>query len=285
MKSAAWLATGLALLLTLLKALAWWYTGSVSILASLVDSVLDLLASASNLIAIRYALIPADDNHRFGHGKAESLAALGQGLLIIISAGFLLLSAAQKLTNPEPLLTPEYGIYVSIFSAIMVVFLVAYQRKVIKLTNSVAIKADSLHYETDLLVNIIILIALVLSWQGLHWADPLFAFGLGCYILYSAVQLIKEACNTLLDKQLPEEEIFQIEQAALKVPNIKGVHDIKTRKSGMTRFIQLHIELDDEMPLLEAHQIADLVELSIQNTLLASEVIVHIEPYSIVNKA
>ncbi|MFH0257762.1 CDF family cation-efflux transporter FieF [Vibrio rumoiensis] len=283
--SAAWAAMVIATILLLVKLVAWWQTNSVSLLASLVDSFLDMAASLTNLLVVRYATQPADDEHQFGHGKAESLAALAQAMFISGSACFLLLNGVDRFFRPQALVSPEIGVWVSGFAILMTSGLVLFQKHVVRKTGSQAIAADSLHYQTDLFMNIAIMIALVLSWYGLKQADAVFAVGIGLYILYSAYQMAQEAVQSLLDRQLPEEEVQAIHSACLSIEGVLGVHDLRTRMSGPVRFIQVHIELDDHLPLVEAHRISDEVEAKLDDLFPHSDVLIHQDPISVVPAA
>lgn len=279
---AAWTATIVASGLLVVKIAAWWMTGSVSLLASVVDSLLDIAASVVNLIVIRYALQPADREHTFGHGKAESLAALAQAMFISGSACFLLLNGVERFFRPHELQSPEYGIYVSVFALLVTFGLVSFQRYVVKKTNSQAIAADSLHYQTDLYMNAAIILALGLSWLGFKQADAIFAIGIGVYILYSAIGMAYQAVQTLMDRKLPDDELAQIRATCLSVNGVLGVHQLRTRMAGPVRFIQLHLELDDHIPLIEAHRISDQVEEKLRHLFPGADVIIHQDPYSVV---
>lgn len=279
---AAWTATIVASFLLLVKIAAWWVTGSVSLLASVVDSLLDIAASVVNLIVVRYALQPADREHAFGHGKAESLAALAQAMFISGSACFLILNGVERFFRPHELQSPEYGIYVSLFAMLVTFALVMFQRYVVKKTASQAIAADSLHYQTDLYMNAAIIVALGLSWFGFKQADAIFAIGIGIYILYSAFHMAYQAVQTLLDRKLPDEELAQIQAISLSVEGVLGVHQLRTRMAGPVRFIQLHLELEDQIPLIEAHHISDQVEEKLRKTFPGADVLIHQDPYSVV---
>lgn len=283
--SAAWAAMVIATILLIVKVIAWWQTNSVSLLASLVDSLLDMAASLTNLLVVRYALQPADEEHQFGHGKAESLAALAQAMFISGSAVFLVLNGVDRFFRPQALVSPEIGVWVSGFAILLTSGLVLFQKHVVRKTGSQAISADSLHYQTDLFMNIAIMIALVLSWYGLKQADAVFAVGIGIYILYSAYQMANEAVQSLLDRQLPEEEVDAIHLACVSVEGVLGAHDLRTRMSGPVRFIQVHIELDDHLPLLDAHRISDQVEKKLDNLFPYSDVLIHQDPISVVPAA
>ena len=279
---AAIAATAMASALLLIKIFAWWYTGSVSILAALVDSLVDIAASLTNLLVVRYSLQPADEEHTFGHGKAESLAALAQSMFISGSALFLFLTGIQHLVRPEPLQAAGVGVVVTLVSTLA---LVTFQRWVVRKTQSQAVRADMLHYQSDVMMNGAILVALGLSWYGWHRADALFALGIGIYILYSALRMGYEAVQSLLDRALPDEERQDIITIVTAWPGIRGAHDLRTRQSGPTRFIQIHLEMEDNLPLVQAHVIADQVEQAILRRFPGSDVIIHQDPSSVVPAA
>ncbi|MCT8536700.1 cation diffusion facilitator family transporter [Glaesserella parasuis] len=283
-KRAANFSVIVAATLIIAKAFAWWQTGSMAILAAMTDSLVDLFASLTNMLVLRFALQPADDDHTFGHGKAESLAALAQSAFITGSATFLLLQGIQRLTEPQLVQSSELGIAISLFSIVLTAALVLYQKKVVKLTQSPAIEADSLHYQTDLYMNAAILVAMILNIYGVIYADALFAIGIALYILFNAAKMCWEAVQSLLDKALPQEEVDQIWAIALQHPRIIGIHDVKTRRAGAIRFIQLHLELDDHLPLVVAHDITDSLEQKILAVFPHSEVIIHQEPTTIVKQ-
>lgn len=268
-----------ALTLILVKAYAWWLSGSVSLLASLVDSSIDMLASLINFFAIRYALQPADEEHRFGHGKAESLAGLGQSLFIMGSAIFLLLQGVDRILNPQPLESLDIAIVVMVISILLTLGLVWYQRKVIAQTHSVAVKADSLHYVSDLLTNLGIIAALVLSALQFPQADPILAIAISLYIFYTAIQIWNESIQHLLDRELPENEQQQIVQIARQHSDVLGVHGLRTRQSGRQKIIQMHVELDGRLPLYRAHRICDQVEADLMAAFPGADVIIHQDPY------
>ncbi|MFH8132661.1 CDF family cation-efflux transporter FieF [Pantoea osteomyelitidis] len=279
---AALAATILALLLLLVKIFAWWYTGSVSLLAALVDSLVDIAASLTNLLVVRYSLQPADADHTFGHGKAESLAALAQSMFISGSALFLFLTGFQHLATPNVLRAPLVGIVVTLVALFTTLVLVTFQRWVVRKTRSQAIRADMLHYQSDVFMNGAILIALFLSGYGFPRADALFALGIGVFILYNALRMGYEAVQSLLDRALPEQERQSIMAIVDNWPGVQGWHDLRTRQSGPTKFIQLHLELDDQLPLVQAHQVADDVEQALRQRFPGSDVIIHQDPCSVV---
>jgi ferrous-iron efflux pump FieF len=260
------------------KLAAWLLTGSVSVLASLVDSLMDAAASLVNLFAVQYSLEPADEEHRFGHGKAESLAGLAQATFIAGSAAFLVLHAVDRLLHPRPLEDVAVGVAVMLFAILATLALLAVQRYVIRHTGSTAIRADSLHYRSDLLVNGSIILALVLELRGWSGLDSLFALGIAGYILYSAWHIGHDAFQLLMDRELAPGLVEQVRTAALAQAAVRGVHDLRTRQSGQTAFVQLHIELDAGMLLSEAHAVADRVEAAIRSAIPGCDVIVHQDP-------
>lgn len=270
--------------LIIIKAIAWWLTDSVTILAAMTDSLVDLFASLTNMIVLRYALQPADEDHAFGHGKAESLAALAQGAFITGSALFLLMSGTQRLIYPKFIENGDWGVAISIISIVLTAVLVWYQGYVVKKTQSPAIKADLLHYKTDVFMNGAMLVAMILNAFGFIYADGLFAIGIALYIVTSAVQMVWEAVQALLDHALPEEEIIQIKKIVHGESEAIGFHDLKTRRSGAVRFIQFHLELDDNYPLFKAHEIAERIERKLLQAFPLADIIIHEDPISVVSE-
>lgn len=283
-KRASYASVATATILLISKLFVWFITDSSSILASLTDSFLDIGASIINLFAIKYALEPADDSHRFGHGKAESLAGLVQSSLIIGSSMLLMLYGVNSLLEAKEIVRSELGIGVSIFALLITFSLIRYQKYVIDKTGSVAVKADSLHYKSDLWLNSAVLLALGLSAYGYYWVDGLATILIAMYILYSAYEIGHESVQMLLDHELPESDIEIIKDVVNNTKQVLGMHELRTRQSGYMKFIQLHIELDDHLTLYEAHAIADEVELSILRKFNSAEVIIHQDPVSIVKK-
>ena len=260
------------------KLIAWYVTGSVGLLASLVDSVMDSIASLINLFAIRYSLQPADAEHRFGHGKAEPLAGLAQAAFIAGSAIFLIFHAIDRLRLAQPLEHVGIGVGVMVLAIVLTLVLLAIQHYVIRKTDSTAIRADSLHYATDLLTNVSILLALYLTTLGWTWADPVFAIAVAIYIFYSAFNIGHDAFQQLMDRELPADILQKIQETAMSHPEVTGTHEMRTRQAGHTRFVQLHLELDEDMSLKRAHEIADEVEMEIMAFLPGAEVLIHQDP-------
>ncbi|MED5526751.1 cation diffusion facilitator family transporter [Gallaecimonas pentaromativorans] len=280
-KKATMASTFVATLLIISKLLAWIMTGSASMLASLTDSLMDVSASLINLFAVRYAVQPADEEHRFGHGKAESLAGIAQSGFIAGSAILLIFNAADRLINPMPLTQTSIGVGVTLLALVLTLGLIAYQSYVVKKTGSQAVKADALHYRSDLLLNMGVLIALVAGGFGLMWADGALALVIGVYILVSAGSIAIEAGNTLMDKELPEEEKAQIMRIVHGFEQVHGAHEVRTRQAGPTRFIQMHLELPDDMSLVAAHRVADEVEKALEAAFPGADVIIHQDPLSV----
>ena len=279
---AAIAAVAVAAVLICAKAVAYFATGSVSLLSTLVDSLLDLAASIMNLIAIRHAAQPADREHRFGHGKAEPLAGLGQSTFIAGSAVFLLVQAGERLVQRQPISNEAIGIGVMVLSIVLTLGLVLFQRRVIRKTGSLAIGADALHYRSDLLVNLGVIGALLLSTQlGWRLADPLFAIGVAIYILYSAWQIFSGSFHLLMDRELPEADRAKIRTIASAHPSVFSIHDLRTRSSGTQAFIQFHLELDGNLTLIDAHAIADAVMRDVERAFPNAEVLIHEDPYGI----
>lgn len=279
--TAAVAAAVVAGVMILAKLLAWFYTGSASMLASLTDSLLDISASLINLMAIRYALVPPDQDHRFGHGKAESLAGLAQSAFISGSAIFLIINGVSRLLNAQQVSHAGLGVWVMLFSLALTIGLVLFQGYVIRRTDSVAIRADQLHYRSDILLNVGVLLAIALAWYGWHWADGAFAVLIGGYILRGALKIGYDSVQMLLDRRLPEEEQKRIIDTCLAVEGVHGLHELRTRQSGQTRFIQLHLELDDQLPLVRAHRIADRAERELRTLFPDTDVIIHMDPISV----
>ncbi|RYV03915.1 divalent metal cation transporter FieF [Shewanella sp. OPT22] len=267
-----------ALILIVAKLFAWLYSGSASMLASLADSFADAGASVINFIALRYAITPADDDHKFGHGKAEPLASLAQSAFILGTAFLLLFYGGERLTGPSGVTNTTIGIWTSIFAIILTLGLVLLQRKALKHTNSKVIKADSVHYTSDIMLNAAVLVALYLAQYGFWWADGLFAVLIALYLGWQSLDLGYHSIHELMDRDLGEEAQQRIIKIATEQPKVEGYHDLRTRQSGKTVFVQMHLELDGDLSLREAHDIADQVEKNISAEFEYAEVIIHQDP-------
>jgi len=284
LRLATYASVSVAIFLIIVKLIAWGRSDSVSLLATLVDSTLDAFASIINLIAVRHALTPADKEHRFGHGKAEALAGLSQSLFIAGSSLFLLLEAVQTLFNPTEIKHAFAGIVVMVISIIATLILVSFQHYVIRKTRSVAISADALHYKSDILMNLAVIIALWLATMGLNIFDPIIGGIIACYILYSVWSIVSVSLDQLMDRELSDEVRADIKQIVLAHPQAQGMHDLRTRHSGTMTFIQFHLEIEDELTLVQAHNASDEIELELLKTYPGSEIIIHIDPKSVVGK-
>ncbi len=282
MQRASYASVFVASILIIAKFVVGLVTGSVAILSSLMDSVLDLVSSVINLVAIRQAVQPADIQHRFGHGKAEAIAGLLQAAGIAASALFILFQAVERLITPQLVEQANVGIMVMVFSIVMTGFLVLYQSRVIKKTMSLAVSADSLHYKGDLFTNVGIIIALILvGYWDLHWADPVMAVMVAAYLGWNGRTILMEALDVLMDSELPEEERREIVALIKENEHVVDVHDLRTRSAGQTVYLQFHIELSPDISLQDAHNISDDVEDMLFEHYPGAEVIIHSDPLGV----
>ena len=231
-----------------------------------------------NLLAVRFSLTSADREHPFGHGKAEYLAGLGQSLFIGFSAIFVISQALDRFLHPRPLSAVGAGIGVMVAAILVTLALVIFQRRVVAKTGSTAIRADSLHYASDLFTNLGTILALVLAGLGWSGLDPLIAVIIALAVLYNAWQIAWVSAQMLLDRHLPSETEGEIARLALAHEQVQGVHDIRTRRSGQTHIIQLHLELAGDLPLVEAHRVAKEVEVQIREIVPQADIIIHQDP-------
>ena len=278
-RGTALLAIVVASVLMVIKAGAWMLTGSVALLGSFLDSVMDLSLSVMNFFAIRHAQTPADEEHRFGHGKAEALAALVQAAMLLSAALFLLYEALQAILAPQPIAASDIGIGVMVVSIILTLALVVVQRRVAKATQSVAISADSAHYTGDIVINLGVILALVLAGNfDLPYADPILGMVVALILINSSRQVFVNAADQLMDREFDDADRDEIKRLILSHPQVRGLHDLRTRRAGLTSFIQCHIELDGAMSLTMAHQISDAVEALVLAKFPQSEVLLHQDP-------
>ncbi|WP_374543332.1 cation diffusion facilitator family transporter [Sphingorhabdus sp.] len=276
---AAIASVAMALFLTALKSWAAFETGSVALLGSLADTGFDLLASLLTLFSVRYAALPADDDHRFGHGKAEALSALVQVMLVTVSALFIGWRAIVRFGDGAPTAHPEMGIGVSLVAIAATLGLLAYQRHVIKKTGSVAIHGDHLHYQGDLLLNIAVIIALGLdAFLNVRGADPLFGIAIALWLLWGAWRAANLALDQLLDREWPLEKRQRFIEIATRHPEAKGIHDMRTRSAGAHDFCQFHVWVDPEMTVLQAHEVMDQIEAELMREFPGVEVLIHPDP-------
>ena len=269
----------LALILLLAKAWAAYATDSTAMLGSLVDTTLDVIASLTTLVGVRIAAIPADSDHRFGHGKAEALVALAQVVLISVSAIGIGWRAVDRLINGARTEAMGAGIAVSLLAIAFTFVLLGYQRRVIARTGSVAIKTDNVHYKSDLMLNGAVIVALVLD-QGLHvsGADALFGVGIALWLLWGAWRASSEAVNQLMDKEWPEHERQEFLRACADYPELEGLHDLRTRTSGTVRFVQFHVWVPADWTVQQAHDRLDTVEEKLQRRFPGTEILIHVDP-------
>ena len=269
-----------AVVLITIKLVAWQLSGSVAMLGSLVDSLMDSAASLVNLFAIRYALVPADAEHRFGHGKAEALAGLGQALLITGSALFLFSESVQRLWQPQPVAAAKVAVLVMLLSTVLTIALLLLQRYAVKRTGSTAIQADSLHYFADVAMNVGILLAIWLASAGWLWVDGGAGIAVALYVLYAAWGVGQRSIQVLLDREMPLPVRHAISAIVASHHQVLGFHQLRTRQSGPTCFIQLHLDMAGDMTLREAHELADQVEQDIRAHFPNADVLIHPDPVS-----
>lgn len=269
----------MAAVLIVSKFIAFMMTDSVSLLSSLMDSSFDAMASLIALLSVTHAASPADDKHRFGHGKMEAIAAMGQAAFIFASAAFLFFESVRRFVEPQTVHAPAVGIGVMILSIVLTLGLVTFQSYVIKKTQSVAVSADHMHYKGDLLMNMGVLAALGLSYYS-PWPyfDPIFAIGIALYLFYGAHDVARESLDILMDKELSEQDRMRILDLVNQHPAAQAVHDLRTRNNGDRVFIEFHLELDGNMTLEKAHTVTEELERVLYDAFPKSEVLIHQEP-------
>ncbi|ABC64780.1 cation diffusion facilitator family transporter [Erythrobacter litoralis] len=278
-RSAAIASISVAILLVVLKTWATWKTGSTAMLGSLADSALDLVASLATLVGVWIAAQPADDNHRFGHGKAEALAAVFQVMLIALSASGIAFRAIQRLVEGGRTEAAPEGMAVSGIAIIATLALLAWQRYVIARTRSVAISADHVHYQSDLLLNLAVIAALALDqYAGFAQADPLFGLAIAAWLLFGAWNAGSEAVDHLMDKEWPEEKRQRFVEVAARHPELSKLHDLRTRTAGNRDFVQFHVDLPEKMSVGAAHDIIERVEDDLLREFPDAEILIHIDP-------
>jgi ferrous-iron efflux pump FieF len=276
---AAVASVALAVVLLVAKTWAAIVTDSTAMLGSLADTALDLVASLATLAAVYIAAQPADREHRFGHGKAEALVALGQVALIGVSALGIAWRAVDRLINGGATTEMGLGIGVSLFAIAATLLLLAYQRRVIARTGSVAIRTDNVHYQSDLLLNSAVIAALLLDQGvGIRGADALFGIGIALWLLWGAFRASHFAVNQLMDREWPEEERARFLAAAAEYPELAGLHDLRTRTSGTHNFAQFHVWVPADWTVREAHDRMDLVEEDLQRRFPGTEILIHLDP-------
>lgn len=278
-RKAAIASVGVAIFLVSLKSWATWSTGSVAMLGSLADTALDLFASAVTLFSVIYAAQPADHDHRFGHGKAEALAGLFQVVLVTLSALAIGYRSVTRLVEGQTTASAESGILVSAIAIAVTLALLAYQKRVIAQTGSVAIGADHLHYQSDLLLNGAVIAALALDqYLGLKWADPVFGFIIAAWLLYGAYRAATAAVDQLMDREWPADQRARLEALVNTHAKLHGIHDVRTRSSGSQDFVQFHIWVDPKMTVAAAHDVMDEVEAIVIAEFPDVQVLIHPDP-------
>ena len=276
---AALASVAMASALLALKGFAAWATGSVAMLGSLADTGLDLLASLVTLYGVKLAAEPADHDHRFGHGKAEALAALFQVMLITASAVGIAWRAVLAFSGAERTRDVGLGVAVSLAAIGATLLLLVYQRSVIRRTGSVAILADNIHYQSDVLLNAAVIVALVLDqWFGWRSADPLLGIAIALWLAWGAVRASSNAIDQLMDKEWPEAQRGAFLEVAARQPGLKGIHDFRTRRSGAHDFAQFHMEVARTLTVHDAHDIVESVEAALNRAFPKVEVLIHLDP-------
>ncbi len=278
-RSAAMASITVAVILVALKSWASWKTGSTAMLGSLADSALDLIASIATLTGVWIASMPADEDHRFGHGKAEALAAIFQVMLIALSASGIAVRAISQLVDGGQTSAAEEGIAVSVIAIVLTFALLGWQRYVMNRTRSLAIATDHLHYKSDLLLNLAVIAALVLDqYAGFGLADPLFGLAIAAWLGWGAFSAAREAVDDLMDREWPEEKRLAFVEAAAKHPELSNLHDLRTRTSGNRDFVQFHVDMPPTMTVEEAHDIIERVEEDLCRRFPNMELLIHIDP-------
>lgn len=278
-RSAAYASIAMAVFLAVLKSWAAWHTGSTAMLGSLADTALDLIASIATLIGVWIAAQPADREHRFGHGKAEALAAIVQVMLIAVSATGIGYRAITRLGGEVETAAAGEGIGVSLVAILATFALLAWQRHVVRRTGSVAIKTDAIHYQSDLFLNLAVIAALILDqFAGFAQADPLFGLGIALWLAWGAWRGASEAADQLLDREWPDDKRQRFVEVVARHPELSQLHDLRTRTSGMHDFVQFHVGLPPDMTVREAHDVVERVEDTLREAFPGTEVLIHIDP-------
>lgn len=276
---ATYVAVTIATILVIIKLYAWLRTGSAAILASLLDSTVDIFASLLIMYAVFISQAPADKEHRFGHGKAEPLASLAQSAFIAGSALYLILYAVERLWSDSPVKHVSVGVWVMVLSLALTVALVLFQRYVVNKTKSTAIESDALHYMTDVLTTLLVIAGLFLS--EFHWIDPLLAIAIAMWIFYSAYGIAKESINQLMDGEISQDMRQEMIKVILNTPGVRGYNDLRTYRAGPNCFVQFDLELDDELTLFDGHAISECVACNLCRRFDNLDVMIHQEPVSL----
>jgi ferrous-iron efflux pump FieF len=281
-RRAALASVSVALTLLVVKLVAVLITGSAAVLSLLLDSAADIAASGITLLSVREAAKPADRTHRFGHGKAEALAALGQVAFVGGSGVFIAVDSVRRLIVPQPVETLSAGLAAMAISLVLTGALVLYQRHVIRSTASQAIAADNLNYTGDLATILAVSLSLgIIHFTGWQWADPVMAMAVAVYLFINAARIALAAIDTLMDREMPQEYRDAVKQVVLAQEHVHGLHDLRTRSSGAVEFIEFHLEINDNPTLDVVHEVMDAVEAALGEAFPLAEIIVHPEPAGI----
>jgi ferrous-iron efflux pump FieF len=273
------LSVSLSVILVILKAYAWNETGSVSVLTSLLDSGMDVLISALNLVAVIYAAKPADDEHSFGHSSIEDIVGLVQASFIGAAGLLVIYESISHFITPQPVQESALGISIISISILFALIIVVYQTIISRRTGSVVLKAELLHYGSDLLLNAAVILSLLIASSSEYaFFDPLMGLAIAAYILYGSWQIGARAFNNLMDRELEDDTRESLQEIIHTHEGIKGFHDFKTRRSGSRIFVQCHIEIDSSISFLQAHKITDSLEDKLLARLPEAEIILHQDP-------
>ena len=284
-RSAALASIFVALFLLALKGWAAWRTGSTAMLGSLADTVLDLAASLATLLGVWIASQPADEQHRFGHGKAEAIAAMFQVVLITISALAIAGRAIEQMVSDGRTEAAAEGIAVSLVALAATFALLAWQRFVLSRTSSIAIETDHVHYKSDLFLNLAVIAALALDqYAGWAGADPLFGLGIGAWLAWNAWAASQKAIIQLMDREWPEDKKRRFLDVLARQPDLRGVHDLRTRTSGNRDFVQFHVWIDPSMTVHEAHRVMDEIEMRLHREFPEVEILIHPDPEGLIDE-
>lgn len=266
--------------LFILKALVGFVTMSMSVLASAVDSLMDVFSSSIAVAAVRTAEMPADKNHPFGHGKAEPIAGLVQSFFILISVVFLIYQSFKKIINGYALMEEGLGIVMMIVGIASSIFLATFMRRVAKQTDSTVVSALALNFGADVWTNAGVLLALGLEkWGAVRNADPILSILISLYIAVSAIRIAQHSISQLMDKTLPEDTIAIIDECIKSyAPEVKGYHKLRTRSVGYTKEIEFHIEIDSNLSFQKAHEVTEVIIADIERKIEGSRVIAHSDP-------
>lgn len=269
-------------ILIVAKSIIYWHGGSVAVLASLTDSIIDSAMSVMNFMAIRYSMKPADEEHRHGHGKAEGLAAMFQGAFIFGTGVFLVLESLARFAGHTPVNDYWGGISVMLLAIVLSLALVAIQNYSLRHAPSLAVEADKAHYSGDIVINGgVIAVLLALYFGAPDWIDPAFALGVAGWLAHTAWGIVKQGIDMLLDRELPDEQRNKILEIARANKDVRAVHDLRTRKSGMQLYITFDIEVDPDLALRKAHAISLQVERAVYREFPNAEIMIHVDPHGI----